>query len=366
MLKINYPKESALAKFHLEFINIFKSAFEGDHVLTKLLSNFRLQNGELLTWDYLLTAEFNVLINLNSQLQNSYGIECNDLKLLTEYNNFSAQISQFFIQQEQLNIHSCYYCNIDSIYTFNLWDDFKDGLDFINRATISQLKKFSGIGYKTANKIIAKKSKCGKFRSIDECPCSQSIRGKLKTFDFSEKSTHSHFQIDHYLPQFRFPYLSLCLYNLVPCCYVCNSKFKNKFLLYDGDPTISNPGSSLYSLDRDVCFKLLYHKSSTHITGSNDYSVELQVKKNHLSHEVYIDRLNILGRYKLHKKLAFVLIKLKEKYPDSLIQQIANKMGKSQEEIKKDIFGRELFEHEYDNSSLIKFKRDIAKELKII
>ena len=31
---------------------------------------------------------------------------------------------------------------------------------------------------------------------------------------------------DHFLPRWRFPFLALCLYNLIPSCYRCNSQFK--------------------------------------------------------------------------------------------------------------------------------------------
>ena len=31
---------------------------------------------------------------------------------------------------------------------------------------------------------------------------------------------------DHYLPRWRYPFLALCLYNLIPSCYRCNSQFK--------------------------------------------------------------------------------------------------------------------------------------------
>lgn len=31
---------------------------------------------------------------------------------------------------------------------------------------------------------------------------------------------------DHFLPRWRYPFLALCLYNLIPSCYRCNSQFK--------------------------------------------------------------------------------------------------------------------------------------------
>lgn len=33
---------------------------------------------------------------------------------------------------------------------------------------------------------------------------------------------------DHFLPRWRYPFLALCLYNLIPSCYRCNSQFKRE------------------------------------------------------------------------------------------------------------------------------------------
>ena len=45
-------------------------------------------------------------------------------------------------------------------------------------------------------------------------------------------------QYDHYYPKSKYPYLALSMYNLIPCCPVCNNAknaedtFDNKSLLY--------------------------------------------------------------------------------------------------------------------------------------
>jgi len=366
MLKINYPKGSVLRDFELKYVQIFSSIFKGDRHLENALNKINQLDGKPLKWDYLLTAPFDELLNLNDELQKYHGKGCKDLSLLTKYRDFSSSISEFFIKQDEVKIESCFYCNIDSIYTFSLLADFKDGLDFMNRASFSQLIMHHGIGSSTAIKIINLRKSVKTFKNINECPVSPKVKIALKKFVPNPINTHSHFQIDHYLPQFKFPYLSLCLYNLIPCCYVCNSKFKNRFSLYKNDPTISNPGSNLYSFDKDASFKLFYHNANAQVLSQDDYAIKLDINSNRECHEIYVDRLNILGRYKIYKNMAYNLIKLKEKYPDSKIQQIATQVGMPFNEIKKGIFGREIFESEYDNSSLIKFKRDIAMDLKII
>jgi hypothetical protein len=52
-----------------------------------------------------------------------------------------------------------------------------------------------------------------------------------------------------------------------------------------------------------------------------------------------------------------------KKYPQSKIDEIAKSIGIPSEQIKKDIFGKELFDGNLEDKSMTKFKRDIAKNL---
>lgn len=82
-------------------------------------------------------------------------------------------ISKFF--EKYVEVHTCYYCNIDSINVFN---DFK---------------------------------------------------GNLK----------NGFTLDHVFDKASYPYLALSLYNFVPSCYVCNSKLKRSQQIDNVSPTSS-------------------------------------------------------------------------------------------------------------------------------
>jgi len=95
-----------------------------------------------------------------------------DVKNIFNYETkFQPIISKFF--EKNIEIHTCYYCNIDSVNVFN---DFKG------------------------------ESKNG-------------------------------FTLDHVLDKGSYPYLGLSLYNFVPSCYVCNSKLKRSQQIDDISPT---------------------------------------------------------------------------------------------------------------------------------
>lgn len=54
--------------------------------------------------------------------------------------------------------------------------------------------------------------------------------------------------IDHFYPRYQYPYLSLSLYNMVPCCEVCNSRLKH---MKEMSLEILNP----YEFDMDEAFR---------------------------------------------------------------------------------------------------------------
>lgn len=80
----------------------------------------------------------------------------------------------------------------------------------------------------------------------------------------------------------------------------------------------------------------------------------------------FLSIFKINGRYTFHKDLILQLIEKKIKYPDSQIKELSKKRGISSEELRKEIFGIELFYKLNSDLPMIKFKKDIALQLKII
>ena len=87
-------------------------------------------------------------------------------KFIPLISKLQPKISNFF--QENIEVHTCYYCNIDFINTFK-----------------------------------------------------------------KNNETKNAFTLDHVLEKADYPFLALSLYNLVPSCYVCNSKVKDSKILFD-------------------------------------------------------------------------------------------------------------------------------------
>ena len=116
----------------------------------------------------LLCGSYERLVEIKDTIGTKYRSKTNIIKQLFNYDKrkgkivkFQPKISKYF--EEKVEVHTCYYCNIEFINTF---------------------KKSNG------------KSKNG-------------------------------FTLDHYIDKATYPFLSLSLYNLIPSCNICNSKVKS-------------------------------------------------------------------------------------------------------------------------------------------
>ena len=168
-------------------------------------------------------------------------------------------------------------------------------------------------------------------------------------------SQKNHFTLDHFLPKAKCPILALSLYNLVPSCYSCNSKFKKEEKLLEN---YLSPTSGNFSVDREAKFKAYYE---------NQVQQEDLVFKLEYPNKIkdYISTFKLEERYKFHKNEVVSLVEKQKKYSESRIHEIANILKISDNQVKKDIFGEELFNGAVQDKSFTKLKRDIAKNIGI-
>ena len=203
------------------------------------------------------------------------------------------KLSKFF--QENIEVHTCYYCNIDFINTFKKNNEKKNA-----------------------------------------------------------------FTLDHVLEKADYPFLALSLYNLVPSCYVCNSKVKDsKISFKDFSPTNKD-----FNFDERVKFKSFISNINLQIEKEQDFYIKL-IEDYSNKYDKYIESLNLNNRYDYHKYKVLEMIQKRREYPDSRIKELSDLTKKTQEEIKQDLFGIYLNEdlHKRPLSKLIK---DISEELNLI
>ena len=374
MNKVNYPKDSKeLVKFEQSYrdcLDISKIVEINKHL------NKILYKGKLLDFDSLVTYSFEDLIDLDKIISKyskklnvtkkvkSKKIIENKFENLFDYKCNQPKIADFFMKKDYFNFKVCHYCGIEYINAFTDLDDYFDGLDFLNKADIYDLQIVKGIGKERAQSIIDKRN-ITKFNDIDEIGLTKNIRDEIKRFDF--KNGHNHFTLDHVIPQKTHKFYSLCLYNFVPSCFSCNSKFKKakEFILNDDLKKIS-PTSNLYSFTDDFKFKLYYKRELKKIKTNSDFVVEKTILSNDAQIRQFLSIFKINGRYVFHKDQVLRLVEKKIMYPNTKIKELSKKTGKSIEVLKREIFGEELFDKLNSDLPFIKLKKDIAIQLKII
>jgi len=183
----------------------------------------------------------------------------------------------------------------------------------------------------------------------------------INIFMTKDENIKNGFTLDHYIDKGKFPYLALSLYNLIPSCYTCNSKVKR---IHEVE-TLS-PSSSSFDFDKKVKFKTFMQNKDLQIENEEDFKLLLKEDFSNIYNQ-YIDVFELNGRYEYHKYKVIEMINKRKQYPDSRIKELANFIQKTEEDVKKDLFGEYLFEdNDLHKRPLSKLTKDIAKELGLI
>ena len=150
----------------------------------------------------------------------------------------------------------------------------------------------------------------------------------------------SQFDLDHALAKDDCPLVSLSLHNFVPSCPVCNERLKRKNPLSDSLDGLKlvAPCSEDFDANKQIHFKVNQEKVCT--SGFMRHRDCYRIKVNaHGVYASYAQLFRLEERYEYHKGEALRLLDLKRKYPMSNIRQIARLMHKTADEVKEDIFG---------------------------
>ena len=374
MRKIDYPTD--LLKFKEDYYNLLVKTNERqiNHFLSGIPLIFpRITFKDLVTegfenlsgWYYLLENYF------KSKTQTEVEI----FKNLFEYSLNQPFIADFFMnKRDELEIKTCFYCNIDFINSFNDIGEYADMVDFFNKATLKELQIIPGLD-KKAHKIF-KELKSKNILNLDELltinGVGKPLVNKIKSIKLSDlKKSRNQFTLDHFIPQSKCPYFSLSVFNLIPSCYSCNSKFKGKIIFEDFENLkFLSPSSDLFSLSSEIGFKIYFNSKGTGLNEKirntkilSDIRVDFENIGNVKEFDTYLDMFKLKGRYVYHKNEALKLVKKRKDYPDTEIDDIARITGRTSLDIKNDIFGSVIFKDDEKNEPFAKYKREVAEQL---
>jgi len=250
----------------------------------------------------ILCGDFNKLVEIKNKLGKN---KDNKIKSFFNYDkskiNHSSplisklqpKISKFF--QENVEVDTCYYCNIDFINIFK-----------------------------------------------------------------NNNETKNAFTLDHVLEKADYPFLALSLYNLVPSCYVCNSKVKDSKISFDS----FSPTNKSFDFNEKVKFKSFIINENLQIEDKKDFYIKL-IESYSSKYDKYIESLNLNNRYDYHKYKVLEMINKRRNYPDSRIKELSILTQKTEEDIKQDLFGIYLDE-DLSKKPFSKLIKDISEELGLV
>lgn len=176
--------------------------------------------------------------------------------------------------------------------------------------------------------------------------------------------------LDHFYPKSRYPILALSLYNFIPSCQVCNSRFK-----LDSDFYLQE---HIYPYDE--CFDDYSYKFTTmptqdggidYLTGdSNEFNLLIKCKGdnecNKVEKSIATFKLNEL--YTEHKDYVREIIKKANLYNDDRINDIKDEfklLFNSKEEVLRLIFSNYISSEDLSKRPLSKLTKDICEEFEI-
>lgn len=176
--------------------------------------------------------------------------------------------------------------------------------------------------------------------------------------------------LDHFYCKSEYPYLALSIYNFIPSCQICNSRFKLAKDFY------LNPHVLPYKegFGNNAVFRTALNQESgiDYLLGrGKEFDIKIKVnttddtKKTKIENSIKTFRLEEL--YTTEKDYILELINKCNIYNNSEIKNIMkiNKLFDSEEQIKEFIFGRYLDEENLYKRPLAKLTKDICEEFNV-
>lgn len=185
-------------------------------------------------------------------------------------------------------------------------------------------------------------------------------------FAFMSKYNHSifsNYQLDHWKPKSKYPYLCTTFFNLQPCCAHCNQLKSNKDALFN---LYTNQADKLFPMNFNVLHISIARYLCTHKSDDLKIIYECETKKLKANQEKLF---HITTQYQAHKDVAEEMIWKKEIYNSTFLkiyQEMFKKLGFSAGLFNRFIIGYYDKLEDIHKRPLSLLTQSIAKQLKLI
>lgn len=228
--------------------------------------------------------------------------------------------------------------------------DFIDKNPFITRLTKDQKDYFLT--------LYSRLDKPWFINELDMKVCPYCNRNYIFNFLKANKKNATA-QLDHFFDKRTYPYLAVCMYNLVPSCSTCNQRKSTKkcniFYPY------------LESFNDSVKFKYDGIKS---ITYFKRVMFHLEPIKDELKVKEHIEVFNLESLYAEHKDIVSELLQKRviysDSYIDELFKQYEGTLFKNREDLLRLITCGYVTDEDIGKRPLSKLIKDISQELGLV
>lgn len=351
-------------------------------IVKKILKNWFCESGvnqsnEEIIHDYLVNPNLNEKIeDFNKILCDQFGKQLFDImEKWTIIQNEVFNSKNYKIRKKKITtiINEDTIDMFDNITLSDLNVEPKKGTIYSNKEKIKKIKinQIDKIK-KELSSIFDYKGLCKKFRNkllkamnISVCPYCN--RQYITTFG-DDENIRATADIDHFYNKDTYPFLSLSLYNFIPSCQICNSRFK---LISD---FYTNPHINPYKkgFDNNAIFKISNIKSLIDTkTVKPKYELVNLGKdcKEKIEIDNSINTFKLNSVYQSHDDYVQELIIKSKIYSDKQLKQYLTKfkfLFETKEEMLRIIYGTYLQQEDIGKRPLSKLTRDILIDLGVI
>jgi len=255
---------------------------------------------------------------------------------------------------------SLLYCNPEIQQKLVNYTDSKLGSIFFNgkSATTFSEEIIKALRYDSLQKHYA--YKIADKLELKTCPyCNAMLAITIR----KGKKKKARFQLDHFFPKSKYPFLCTSYFNLIPCCGNCNQGKSNNSVSLGVDFHLYSDKTPLNAFkfkleDIDVVKKTI---------GIKEDKIIIKINHNTIADEAFVEKHNkdyaIQSIYDTQKDIVEELVWKTQWYNSYKIEEIENMLKITPTEIKRMLLGNYV---EYENihkRPLSKFMQDIAADL---
>lgn len=192
---------------------------------------------------------------------------------------------------------------------------------------------------------------------------------KIKSCPFCNNNYVYYFQdgkntiatLEHYYPKSKYPHLSLSFYNLVPSCYVCNTKFKG---------SEKHVGKVIHPYIEDFDQKAFFSVDIDSLPAKKEVQLNIRLKSDEPRCKQSIERFKLDKIYAEHSDIATEIWNKAQVYNEDRIKELYNsfykQLGYSEEDVKNFIFCNYLNQKDINKRNHAKLTQDILKQFELI